>query len=200
VPNKSLAVRRAENRAQLKRRLEAHMDENKIINIMQSFSEIHGFEYDKTPVPYIPFGGIRGPLNDGIFTLYISRSESRVHGQYHTHFTLKYQNLVPLGFCMEYVGDPNKKGMGFDERIADLSKDNQINVLTPQVKADLIYAFDKIDNIDEQIFNLRSSLRIGESGIALIVSILFQNIDELNTVYAKVIDILVSIKSALSEI
>jgi len=31
-------------------------------------------------------------------------------------------------------------------------------------------------------------------------SILFQNIDELNTVYAKVIDILVSIKSALSEI
>jgi len=124
------------------------MDEDKIINTLQLFSEIHDFEYDRTPVPYIPFGGIRGALNDGIFTLYISWSESRVHGRYHTHFTLKDQNIVPSGFCIEYVGNPNKKGMGFDDRITDGSNDNQINDLTPQVKADLTDAFDNIDNID----------------------------------------------------
>ena len=175
------------------------MDESKIINILKSFSEIHGFEYDKAPVPYIPFGGVRGTLNDGIFTLYILRSESRIHGRYHTHFTLKDQNLVPPGFCIEYEGNPNKKGMEFYDRIEDLSRDNQINFLTHQVKADLIKAFDKIDIIDEQIFKIRSSLRIDESGIALIVSVLFQSVEELNTVYYKVIDILISIRLALSK-
>ncbi len=175
------------------------MDENKIINILQTFSEIHGFEYDLTPVPYIPFGGIKGTLSDGIFTLYISRSESEAHGRYHTHITLKYHNLIPSGFCIEYEGNPNKKRMEFDDRIADLSNDKQINGLTPQVKAGLNHVFDKIDIIDEEIFKIRSSLRISESGIALIVSVLFQSIDELNTVYAKVSDILISIKSAFSK-
>ena len=175
------------------------MDETKIINILQLFSETDGFEYDRTPIPYIPFGGIRGALNGGIFTLYISRSESRAHGRYHTHFTLKYQNLIPSGFVIEYEGNPNKKRMGFDDRIIDLSNDRQINVLTTPIKEDLTKAFDQIDYIDEQIFKIRSSLRISESGISLIVSVLFQNIDELNTVYAKVIDILISIESALSK-
>jgi hypothetical protein len=89
--------------------------------------------------------------------------------------------------------------MEFDDRIKDRSNDKQINVLTPQVKADLSYAFDKIDDIDEQVFQIRSSLRISESGIALIVTVLFQSIYELNTVYAKVLDILIRIKSALSK-
>ena len=175
------------------------MDENKIIKILKSFSDKHSFEYDKAPVPYIPFGGVRGTLIDGIFTLYISRSESRIHGRYHTHFTLKDQHLVPPGFCIEYEGNPNKKGMEFYDRVADLSNDKQIDLLTPQVKTDLIHAFDEIDIIDQKIFKIRSSLRIGESGIALTVSVLFQSIDELNTVYSKVIDILISIKSALSK-
>jgi hypothetical protein len=173
------------------------MDENKIINILQSFSKIHGFEYDKTPVPYIPFGGIRGSLNDSTFTLYISRSESRVHGRLHTHFTLTNQNLVPTGFCIEYVGNPNKKGKGFDDRIADRSNGDQINVLTPQIKINLTSAFDRIDEIDEEIFKVRSFLRISENGIALEVGVFFQNVEELNTVYAKVIEILIGIKSVL---
>lgn len=140
------------------------MDESKIINILKSFSEIHGFQYDKTPFTHIPFGGVRGTLSEGIFTLYISKSESRIHGRYHTNFTLKDQNLVPPGFCIENEGNSNKKGMEFYDRIADLSSDKQINFLTPQVKAGLIQTFDKIDIIDEQIFKIKSSLRIGESG------------------------------------
>ena len=120
-------------------------------------------------------------------------------GSFHTYFTLKYENLVPPGFCIEYVGNPNEKGMGFDDRIADRSLDNEIDFLTTQIKTDLVTAFDKIDDIDEQIFKIRSSLRINESGIALGVSVLFQSIDELNTAYANVINILISIKTALSK-
>lgn len=174
------------------------MDEVRVINVLQSFSEIHGFEYDKAPIPYIPFGGIMGAIKDGTFTMYISRSESEVYGQYHTNFTLKYQNHIPVGFCIEYEGNPNKKGLGFDGRIVDLSNDRQINFLTTKVKSGLIDAFDRIDLIDEELFNIRSLLRISESGIALTVSVLFLNIDKLNTAYAKVIDILTQIKSVLS--
>ncbi len=175
------------------------MNENEIIKTLQSFSEIYGFEYDSAPLAYIPFGGITGALNGGIFTLYISRSESRIHGRYHTHFTLKYRDLIPEGFCIEYEGNPNKKSLGFDDRIVDLSTDRQINILTYQAKDSLIKALEKIDHIDENIFNIRSTLRISESGIALIVSHLFQYVDELNVVYAKVIEILKSITTALSK-
>ena len=175
------------------------MNENAIINTLQSFSEIYEFEYDRASLAYIPFGGITGAIDGGIFTLYISRSESRIHGRYHTHFTLKYRDLIPEGFCIEYEGNPNKKYFGFDDRIVDLSTDRQINILTPQAKDSLIKALDQIDQIDENIFNIRSSLRISESGIALLVSSLFQNVDELNAVYAKVIEILKSIATALSK-
>ena len=175
------------------------MDEEKIINILQAFSDIHGFEYDKAPIPYIPFGGISGATNDGTFSLYISRSESSAHGRFLTNFTLKYKNLIPSGFCIEYEGNPNKKDLDFDDRIVDLSNDKQFDFLTIQAKTDLTNAFNQIDNIDETIFNIRSTLRISESGIALVVSRLFQTIDELNSAYARVLDILINIKMALTK-
>jgi len=175
------------------------MNEDEIINILQSFSEEYGFEYDRTPVAYIPFGGITGVINGGTFTLYISRSESRIHGRYNTHFTLKYHDLIPTGFCIEYEGNPNKKSLGFDDRIVDLSTNKQINILTSHDKDGLANALDQIDHVDEKLFNIRSSLRISESGITLIVSRIFQSVDELNAVYAKVIDILINIKTALSK-
>jgi hypothetical protein len=175
------------------------MNEDEVIKTLQSFSEKNGFKYDRAPVANIPFGGITGTINGGIFTLYISRSESRIHGRYHTHFTLQYHGLIPAGFCIKYEGNPNKKYLGFDDRIVDLSTDRQVNFLPSQIKESLTSAFDQIDIIDEELFNLRSSLRISESGIALIVSRLFQNIDELNAVYLKVIRILRSIDTALSK-
>ncbi len=122
-----------------------------------------------------------------------------MHGRYHTHFTLKYHDLIPAGFCIEYEGNPNTKGLGFDDRIVDLSTNKKIRILTPQAKESLVKALDQIDYIDENIFNIRSSFRISESGIALIVHRLFKNIDELNAVYDKVFDILKSIKTALSK-
>ncbi len=175
------------------------MNENEIIKTLESFSEKYGFEYDRAPVSYIPFGGIIGAINGGTFTLYISRSESEIHGRYHTHFTLKYHSLIPAGFCIEYEGNPDKKNLVFDDRIVDLSTDRQIIILTPQAKDSLIKALDQIDHVDENIFKIRSSLRISDSGIALIVSRLFQSVEELNAIYVKVIDIFNKIKTALSK-
>jgi hypothetical protein len=175
------------------------MDKNNTINILQSFSEIYGFEYDKNPLPYIPFGGIKGALNYGTFTLYISRSESRAQSRYHTNFTLKCPNLVPKGFCIEYDGNPNTKGNGFNSRVQNRSLGNQIDILTSVQKQDLVLAFDEIDTLDEETFNIRSSLRISDAGIALSVSILFQSVDELDFIYGKVVEILIKIKAVLSK-
>jgi hypothetical protein len=175
------------------------MDENRIINVLQSFSEKHGFEYDKTPVPYIPFGKIRGIINNGSFTLYISRLESRIHGRYHTNFALKVPNLVPNGFCIEYIGNPNKKESGFDARVEDRSYANQIDFLASQQKIELNSIFDKIDRIDEEGYNERSLLRISDLGIEIGVGELFQDVDELNNAYAKAICVLNDTISTLSK-
>jgi hypothetical protein len=179
--------------------LEIQMDENRIINVLQSFSEIHGFEYDKAAVPYIPFGKIRGIINNGTFTLYISRLESRIHGKHYTNFSLKVPNLVPNGFCIEYIGNPNKKDNGFDARVEDRSYANRINFLAPHQKIELTSVFDKIDRIDEESYNERSLLRISDLGIEIGVGDLFQDVDELNDAYAKAISALKDIISTLSK-
>ena len=138
-------------------------------------------------------------INGCTFTFYISMSESRIHGRYHSHFALKRNDLISSGFCIEYVGNPNKKCLGFDDRVVDLSTDKQINILTTQAKEGLTKALDQIDHLDENFFSIRSSLRISENGIDLNVSCIFESLNELNAVYAKVIAILKNLKTALSE-
>ena len=173
------------------------MNKDRIIDILQSFSKIHKFDYDSNPLPYIPFGGIKGIVQDSVFNMYVFRYESEVEASYHTVFTISNRNILPKGFCIEYIGKPNRKGKPFNDQISILSYDKEIvcKTLNKRIESQIVNYFDKIDKLDTSIFKTRSTLRLSEDGISLTVNWLFQEFDELNTTYSLVVKLLMDLEN-----
>ncbi len=171
-------------------------NKDRITDILQSFSEIHKFDYDSNPLPYIPFGGISGTVQDSVFNIYVFRSESEVHGRYHTVFAISNYDILPQGFCIEYNGGLSSKGKPFNDQISILSYDSEIvnKTLNKRIESQLVNLFDKIDRLDTSIFKTRSTLRISEDGISLTVDWLFQKVDELNMTYSVVVKLLMDLE------
>jgi hypothetical protein len=172
------------------------MNKDIFINMLRSFSEIHNFEYDWDSLPYIPFGGMRGAVQDSIFYLYVRRIESDVEGSYHTVFGISNYNMLPEDFCIEKAGGPNRKGKPFKDRISILGHDDELvyKTINNEIESQVVLYFDEVDKLDSSIFKNRSALRISEDGISLIVGKLFQNVDELNSAYGAVIKLLMDLE------
>ena len=176
------------------------MDQDKISDLLKPFSMQHGYEYDNNPLPYIPFGGIRGFFKNCRINMYIYRSESNVEISHSTVFAVSDEQIFPEGFCIEYVGTPYRKDKPFKEQISILSYDNAIvaNFLNKQLEFLLTDSFDKIDKIDSSIFNIRSKLRLSENGFSLSVCKIFEDIDGLNIAFSNVIGLLIDLKNKIA--
>jgi hypothetical protein len=172
------------------------MNKDITIEIFQTFSEIHNFEYNCDSLPYIPFGGMKGAVQDSIFYLYVRRIESDVEGSFHTVFGISNYNILPKGFCIEKAGGPNRIGKPFKDRISILGHDDELvyKTIKNEIESQVVQYFDEVDKLDASIFKNRSALRISEDGITLIVGKLFQNIDELKSAYAAVIKLLMGLE------
>ena len=168
--------------------------------LMETFSKQHGYEYDDCPLPYIPFGGIRGIYQDCKVNMYICRTESNLGIRHHTVFGLSDEKIFPEGFCIEYSGSPNNGNRTFQQLISILSPDPSIvtNYLDDEIETQLLESFLEIDEIDESLFKVRSNLRLCKDGLTLSVWKVYENIDQLNVAFTKVARILVELKKKLS--
>lgn len=142
-----------------------------IFTLLETFSNQHGFEYDNTPLPYIPFGGIRGVFHGCKVNMYIYQTGSSVENRLHTLFAVLENKIIPKGFCIEYTGKPYRQNKPFEQQISILSYDATIvkNFLNKNLETQFMDSFGKIDEIDTSIFKVRSNLRINEEGFSLTV-------------------------------
>jgi hypothetical protein len=62
----------------------------------------------------------------------------------------------------------------------------------------ILSRFDDIDEIDEALFQVRSTLRLSQDGLSLSVDKVFENIDSLNIAFAKVMGVLIEFKDRLA--
>jgi hypothetical protein len=173
---------------------------DKIPDLLETFSKQHGYDYDPSPLPFIPFGGIRGVFQDCRINMYIYRSESNVEISHNTLFAVPERQLFPEGFCIEYAGAPHRKDKPFYQQISVLSYDKKIvtDFLNMNMESQLISTFDEIDDIDTSIFHVRSNLRLSEDGFSLSVCKIFVDIAGLNKAFSRVMGLLTDLKYKLA--
>jgi len=176
------------------------MNFEKIQITLESFARQNGYEYNNKPLPYIPFGGVRGVFHNCLINMYIFSSESRIESSLNTVFSIPDKEIFPKGFCLEYVGNPNRFGKPFEEQISVLSYDESIvfEFLNEGLESVLLASFNEVDIIDTTIFKIRSKLRLSEDGIYLTVIKIFENLDDLNSTFYAVMGSLVNLKNSLA--
>ncbi len=176
------------------------MDLNQIPALFDSFARQYGYKYDDTTLPYIPFGAITGTFQDCEVNMYIHRTESGVTITHHTLFAVPDYQIFPNGFCIEYSGFPDRKDRLFYEQLSILSLERKIvtNFFNDNLASILTTSFDEIDLIDESIFNVRSVLRLSESGFSLSADKIFKTVAALNIAFTRVMGILTKLKFKLA--
>ena len=178
------------------------MIDNTINSVFEQFSKKFEFEYNTEPLPYRPYGEVRGILKNNPFKIYIYQPESQASRGFITVFTIPSIDQLPRGFCIEHIGGPNIGNKSFDELIQIRSYDLKIvtNYLNDDAKSFLVETFLELDKLETSQFKTRSFFRISDSEITLSMRKLFKDVDELNTAFSLVINLLVSVKGKITDL
>ncbi len=177
------------------------MKDDTIINLLIQFSKKNTLEYNQQPLPFIPYGQIKGTFKNIAFQIYIYTPASSASSGFDTVFAIPVSDLLPQGFCIDHTGDPYIKNKSFDELIKIRSSDSEIvtNFLNDSLKNQLIETFIEIHKLENSLFNIRSTFRISDEEISLSIGRLFEKIEDLNQAYLSIIPLLERVKSNISE-
>ena len=171
-----------------------------IPSLLEQFSVNRGFKYDREKLPFIPFGGVNGIYKGSKIYLYIKAGESSPAHFYYTVFGLSDGGIFPEKFAVEYYGNPDRFDSDFLNMVNVLSFDASIvkNYMDENKESVLKASFKMINEIDESIFKVRSTVMFNEDGISLTTQNLFQDIVDLNTAFDKVANVFVEVKKTIT--
>jgi hypothetical protein len=171
------------------------MIDNRIINLFRQFARVNKLEYDEKPIPYRPYGEVRGIVGNNLFKIYLYQIGTVVSTRLNTVFVMSGFDLLPEGFCIEHVGGLNCKNKTFDEQIQVRSYDVKIvkNYLNGNKKSILLEVFNEIHKIENSIFKVRCTFRVSDNDISISVDKIFQDLDEFNKAYLAVLPLFTSL-------
>lgn len=176
------------------------MQLSQIPSILKDFSIQHDLYYDDSPLPFIPFGGVSGIYKGFKAYVYIKNSESTVARRHLTVFGLSDKGIFPRDFKIEYYGNPNKDYTNLKNLVSIIGQDNLIfdKFINKVIEEHFVEAFKKIDEIDENLFGVRSSTTFDEDGFTLVSDDIFGNLEQLDVAFRKVLNAFIELNRNIS--
>jgi hypothetical protein len=175
------------------------MIDDKIVNLLEQFSNVNKLHYNNVPLPYRPFGEVRGVIGDYDLKVFFYQSVSDLEISYDTIFSVSGYSFLPKGFCLERGIDPYCESKSFNDRFLIMSYDVETVRQYLDDKKKIIFedTFSKIDKLENSLFKLRCLLRLSDDEIILSIGRVFTDLSEFTKVYKSVCDILTSLINRL---